>query len=124
LETLIANAASTSAGEKAAKAGWPCSRARMMPLRRGMSVIGLPTLSCRSLPAPAKAGVPGIHPTARAGASGEMDPGDEHRDDSAVAFFARSRSFSLLLQLRLQPAEHALGVALEDAGLVVLADGE
>ena len=26
--------------------------------------------------------VPGIQPTARAGASGRMDPGDKHRDDN------------------------------------------
>jgi hypothetical protein len=31
------------------------------------------TLSCRDLPAPAEAGVPGIQPTAGAGASGWMD---------------------------------------------------
>jgi hypothetical protein len=28
--------------------------------------------------------VPGIQPTAIAGARGTMDPGDKHRDDSAV----------------------------------------
>src|SRR5262245_24200276 len=40
-ETLMASAESTSAGAKAVKVACPCSSARMMPLRRGSSLMDL-----------------------------------------------------------------------------------
>ena len=41
-DALIAIAESVSAGEKAVKAGWPASSARMMPLSRGSSAMQSP----------------------------------------------------------------------------------
>src|SRR5262245_59487532 len=114
----MASAASISAGAKAVNAAWSCSSARMMPLRRGSSVI----VSSLFFVMPGL--VSGIQPTADVGIGVELDPGNRCRDDMVLAFLARLRCFLLLLQLRLEPAEHTPSVALEDARLVLRADGE
>ena len=78
---------------------------RLWAVRVGSDMV----LSPRRLPAPAKAGVAGIHRATCSGARGSLDPGHKARDDSLIM----TAGADVLSTLRADPALASLRRSLE-----------
>ena len=61
-------------------------------------------MSCRGLPAPAKAGVPGIQTSASTRACRTMGPGDKHRDDQGTRMSVTDHQTGQILRVRASPS--------------------